>query len=231
MRLSEMAHALSITRSATFRTAYTLTAMGCLLYDERSQTYTLGPGVLGLTFGFVASREVIDIARTELERLRTELGWSVHMGTLDGPSVLYVFRAAAGVGDTSIVHVGRRLPARSTAMGRVLLSGLDREQLVALYRPDAPGASYGKGPALPEILAQAENDRAAGLVIHTGDFEAKIVSAAAPIRDVSRDMVAAINVTRAKSPEALAEVEGVVRGKLLETADRISRLLGFDPEA
>ena len=229
LRLSDMAADLGITRSAAFRTAYTLTAMGCLLHDANSQTFTLGPGVLRLTHGFVAAREVVDVAQPELERLRTEIGWSVHMGVLDGASVLYVFRAAAGVGDASIVHVGRRLPARSTAMGRVLLSGLDDDQLRALYRPDAGGARYGKGPSLPDLLAQADRDRAAGLVIHTGDFEARIVSAAAPVRDVSGDMVAAINVTRANTPEAAAAVQGPAARALADTAARISRLLGYDP--
>jgi len=228
MGLAGIARALGITRSAAFRTTYTLTAMGCLLHDERSQTYTLGPGVLRLTLGFVAAREIVDIAQPELERLRTGLGWSVHMGVLDGTSVLYVFRAAAGVGDTSIVHVGRRLPARSTAMGRVLLSGLGDDQLVALYRPGVPGASYGKGPALPDLLAQADRDRAEKVVIHTGDFEAGIVSAAAPVRDVSGETVAAINVTRPKTPDAIAAVQGTVRDDLSAAADRISRLLGYD---
>lgn len=226
LTLREIADALGITRSAAFRTVYTLSETGCLLHDERSQSYSLGPGVLRLTYGYVATREIVEIAQPELERLRDRSGWSAHLGVLDGASVLYVLRAPAREVGGSIVQVGSRLPARGTTMGRVLLADLSEAEIVERFRADSPGAVKGKGPALPGILAQVARDRAAEAVVHEGDFEAGIVSAAAPLRDMTGRVAAAINVTAPKSAEAERAVRGPVREDLVATAQRISRLLG-----
>lgn len=143
LRLAEIAAALGITRSAAFRTVYALSETGCLLHDERAQSYALGPGVLRLTYGYVATREIVEIAQPELQRLRVRTGWSAHLGVLEGTSVLYVLRVPAPQRDVSIVQVGSRLPACSTTMGRVLLAGLFEAELVALCRGEAKAAAGG----------------------------------------------------------------------------------------
>jgi DNA-binding IclR family transcriptional regulator len=231
LSLSEIAAILGITRSAAFRTVYTLAETGCLLHDDRAQCYTLGPGVLRLTYGYVATREIVEIAQPELERLRERLGWSAHLGVLDGASVLYVLRVTGAQRDVSIVQVGSRLPARSTTLGRVLLASLAPEEIIAMYRPDAVsgGKTRGKGPQLPAILRQAEQDGACDAVIHRGEFEAGMLSAAAAIRDMTGRVVAAINVTAVHAPETLQQLESAVRGDLIATAARISKLLGWEP--
>ncbi|QPM92243.1 IclR family transcriptional regulator [Pseudooceanicola algae] len=228
LSLSDIARALGITRSAAFRTVYTLNEAGCLLHDQRSQTYALGPGVLRLTYGYVATREVVEIAQPALEQLRDRIGWSAHLGVLDGASVLYVLRVPGPQRDSSIVQVGSRLPARATTMGRVLLADLGEDDLIGLFRNDH---ARGKGPSLPGILRQATADRAAQAVVHTGDFEAGMVSAAAPLRDMTGQVVAAINVTAPQSATTQAQVGGDIRAALIATAARISVLLGWDQPA
>ncbi|MEM8741409.1 MAG: helix-turn-helix domain-containing protein, partial [Pseudomonadota bacterium] len=54
MSLSEIAGHLGTTRSAAFRTVYTLTHLGYLLHDGRTKTYALGPAVLRLGYGYLA---------------------------------------------------------------------------------------------------------------------------------------------------------------------------------
>ena len=228
LRLSDIAKALGISRSAAFRTTYTLTEMGCLLHDARDQSYSVGAGVLRLTYGFVGAREIPEIAQPELEALRNRTGWSVHLGILDGTSVLYIVRVPALPGDMSIVQVGRRLPARSTTMGRVLLSDLTEEQLIGMFRADSSSAGREKGRAMMELLAQARADRQASAIVHAGDFEAGIVSVGAPVRDLSGRIVAAINATSPNRPDTVKAAQGPVKDDLVRTAQRISRLLGFD---
>lgn len=228
LTLAEIARALGISRSAAFRTVYTLTEMGCLLHDEREQRYALGPGVMRLSYGYFATREVVEIAQGELEKLRGATGWSVHLGVRDGTSVLYLIRIAGDRHNAAIVQVGSRLPARNTTLGRVLLADLEEAELVSLFRADAAGLATGRSPALPGILARAAQDRIAEAVIHAGDFEAGIVSAAAPVRDMTGRVVAAINVTAPHTPDAIAGLDGEVRDALLAAARKISRMLGWD---
>lgn len=224
LSLSEIARIIGQSRSATFRTVYTLSHMGYLLHDERAKTYSLGPAVMRLGYGYMANRELIEIAMPELERLRDRTDWSTHLGMRDGARVLYMLRAPSRLGMGSIVHVGSRLPAASTTMGRVLLAALDDETIAAIYRDAPPAVSGGAILGMADILAQCRRDRMADTVVQVGNFEAGVASAAAPVRDLSGNVVAAINATLAT--ETGTGVPENVRQEVHQTAARISHLLG-----
>ncbi|GKY89399.1 IclR family transcriptional regulator [Sinisalibacter aestuarii] len=224
MSLSDVARAIGQSRSATFRTVYTLAHMGYLLHDERNKTYSLGPAVMRLGYGYMANRELVEIAMPELERLRDETDWSAHLGLRDGARVLYMLRAPSRLGMGSIVHVGSRLPAVGTTMGRVLLAALDDATIVALYRDAPPAVAGGAVLALPDILAQCHRDRESHTVVQIGSFEAGVASAAAPITDMSGNVIAAINATLASG--GASDVPDSVRDAVRESARRISYLLG-----
>ncbi|WP_323765159.1 IclR family transcriptional regulator [Marinovum sp.] len=204
LTLSEIARALDLSRSAAFRTVYTLAHLGFLLHDARRQTYALGPAVLRLGHGYMASRELVQIALPEIERLRDDTEWSTHLGVRDGRSVLYMLRVASRTGMGSIVHVGSRLPAAATTMGRVLLTDLDEDSLVALYRDEQyDHAPSGTPQSMATLLEQWRADRGREVVVQLGSFERGMASVAAPIRDLSGGIVGAINATRAiEVPEA-----------------------------
>lgn len=230
MSLSEIAARLGMTRSAAFRPVYTLALLGYLLHDARTLRYSLGPSVLRLGYGYLATRELVEIALPELERLRDATDWSAHLGVRDGRFVLYVLRAPSRMGLASIVHVGSRLPAAGTAMGRVLLADLTEDALVSLYRDETYQHAPGQTPrSLGELVAQWRQDQASSAVIQVGNFETGIASIAAPIRDLTGHVVAAINVTQVASPDNVRGIEARVRREVLTTAATISRLLGCPP--
>jgi DNA-binding IclR family transcriptional regulator len=225
LSLGDLAEILKTTRSATFRTVYTLTYMGCLLHDERTLTYSLGPAVLRLGYGYIATRELVEVAQPSLVRLRDDSGWSAHLGVLDGTSVLYMLRLPSLQGAASIVHVGSRLPARTTTMGRILLAGLSEERVIGLYHQDA--AKTGSGIKVAPILSQRKRDRRQDTISHVGTFEAGIASIAAPLRDVTGDTVAAISLSARADAVKVDEMGNSIKEMIHETAERISAQLGW----
>lgn len=221
LTLSEIARTLDLSRSAAFRTVYTLSRLGFLLHDVRRQTYALGPAVLRLGHGYMASRELVQIALPEIERLRDETDWSTHLGVRDGRSVLYMLRVASRMGMGSIVHVGSRLPASATSMGRVLLTDLDENSLIELYRDEY----FDHGPrSMTALIEQWRADRMRDVVVHLGSFERGMASVAAPIRDISGGIVGAINATRAF--DTPVEPDSGVVNAVIACARAISRHLG-----
>lgn len=223
LTLSEIAAALGVTRSAAFRTVFTLSEMGCLLQDETTKRYTLGPEVIRLSHGYAAMREVLEVAEHELEDLHAETGWSVHLGVLDGISVLYLIRIAGAACKDAIVRIGSRLPARSTTLGRVLLAHTSEQDLIARFRADAGP----DGRVLSDILRRARKDRLAEYIMHAGDFEAGILSAAAPIRDKANRVLAAVSVTSPTSPEMVKQLNDPIGDALTSKTRKISRMLGW----
>lgn len=225
LSLSEIARLMGISRSAAFRTVYTLADQGFLLHDSAKQTYALGPAVLRLGHGYMASRELVQIAQPEIERLRDEIDWSTHLGARDGRSVVYLLRVPSRMGMGSIVHVGSRLPAAATTMGRVLLTDLDEETLAALFREEMHDRKKpGQARNLQTLLQQWREDRGRDVIMQLGSFERGMASIAAPIHDMSGAIVGAINATRGfERPE---EPDADVVEAVKDCARAISRQLG-----
>jgi DNA-binding IclR family transcriptional regulator len=226
LTLGDIAAILKTTRSAAFRTVYTLTHMGCLLHDERRQTYMLGPAVLTLGYGYIATRELVEVAQPGLERLRDESGWSAHLAVLDGTSILYMLRLPSLQSRSSIVHVGSRLPARSTTMGRLLLAGVSEERVIGLYQQAS--TAMGADQKIAAILTQWRRDRELETISHLGTFEVGIVSVAAPLRDASGTYVAAISLSAHAGAEKMQQMASR-REMIIDTSKRISKLLGWQP--
>jgi DNA-binding IclR family transcriptional regulator len=228
MTLTEMGQTVGVTRSAVFRIAYTLDQLGFLTYDPATRTYALGPQVLRLGYGYLASRDLVEVALPQLEALRDRTGWSAHLGVLEQREVVYLARLPTRRSLSSVVQVGTRLPAHATTMGRVLLSALPAVQLKALYAGVELQAFGPRTPTtLSALLSQAEADRAAGFVAHVAGYEAGVASVAAPVRDVTGASVAAINLSTVALLTSEDELRGPLAREVVVAANRISVALGF----
>jgi DNA-binding IclR family transcriptional regulator len=231
LTLSEVAASLGTTRSSAYRLLYTLEHLGFVEYDARSKNYALGPQVLALGYGYLASRDIIDVAMPHLIRLRDRTGWSAHLGELHGRDVVYVARVATRRSIASIVHVGTRLPAHATTMGRILLSSLSDQEIRELYNQDL-SRSFNLSPYsdLADLLKQIAVDRVDGIVVQSSGYEPGVASVAAPIHDVSGRIVAAINVSAVALLANEVELNGPLKAEVMAAAAAISRDLGQQTE-
>ncbi len=225
MNLSEIARRIGVSRSSAFRLVHTLERLGYLAREDESKTYRLGARVMSLGYAFLSSKDIAELARPELRRLRATTRCSTHLGILDGRDVLYIARYAAHEPAGTMIAVGARLPAHATTMGRVLLA----------HRPAAYVREHFGGPlarftertpvTLDALEALLAADRARGYAISHSNFESGIASIAAPVFDASGDVAAAINVSIAET--AIDErFDTAVRDAVCETARTISRLAG-----
>jgi len=223
MTLSEIAAALEVTRSSAYRLLFTLSHLGFVVADPDTKTYALGPQVLQLGYGYLASRDLVEVATPHLLRLRDRTGWSAHLGERLGRDVVYLARIATRRSIASTVHAGTRLPARLTTMGRILLSGLPVDTVRELYRDET---FSGATASLDALLRQLDDDRAAGVVVQMSGYEPGVASIAAPVRDMTGETVAAINISAVALLTSEAELNGPLKAEVMAAADAISRDLG-----
>lgn len=229
LTLSEAAAAIGVTRSSAYRLLFTLGHMGFIVFDADTKTYALGPEVLRLGYGYLASRDLVEVAMPHLVRLRDRTGWSAHLGELQGRDVVYLARVATRRSIASTVHVGTRLPARATTMGRILLSGLSSDEVRDLYR-DQPYSSEGGQGSLADLDAQLAVDRANGVVAQISGYEPGVASVAASVRDTSGKIIAAINISAVALLTSETDLQGPLTAEVVATAQAISRDLGFKAE-
>ena len=143
--VSELSRELGLTRSTTHRYVATLARLGYLQQDAVTRKYSLGPRVIDLGFTAINSMELRHVAAPHLQRLCDETGHTVNMAILDDVDIVYVERfRASRRGQSEIdldLHVGSRLPAYCTSMGKALLAFLpdaERDEVLAASR--SPGA-------------------------------------------------------------------------------------------
>lgn len=123
--LTELAKRVDLTKATCLRFLQTLQDEGYLDFDESLKRYQLRPLVLELGYAALTSMSLPVVAGPEMQALADRTGGAVNLAVLDGHEVVIVGRNVAHAEKSRLVtmnlHVGMRLPAHCTAMGRVLI--------------------------------------------------------------------------------------------------------------
>jgi IclR family pca regulon transcriptional regulator len=220
-----------MSRSTTHRYVITLVALG-YLEQGASRKYRLGLRVTDLGMSALNSTGLREHAYPYLDELRRRTSYSVSLGVLDGADVVWVDRAPSfrrGQGQNGLdLHPGSRLPAYSTAMGKLLLANLpDEEQRSVLasmkLAKRGPNTIASKKALRDELDEVAEE----GLAVNDEELAAELYAIAAPVRNEARDVVAAVGLSAPSSVISLEELVDALGPHLVSTADRISARLGY----
>jgi IclR family pca regulon transcriptional regulator len=228
----ELAQMCGIGRGSAFRFASALVGLG-YLEQTRSRKYRLSPRVIDLGMAAFSAIGLRGHARSQLQELARASGLDVALGVLDGSEVLVVeeVRPPMRKGRPP-AHAdsgaGARLPAYCTSLGKVLLAHLPsdwQDQLTSEMQ------LLERGPktitSLEELREELENVRTHALGSSDEELLAHTCAIAAPVRDETGDVLAAVSVASRRGAIGL---EGLVKrnAKALEsTAQQISARLGW----
>jgi len=105
-----------------------LTKLGFAGAEDGSR-YSLRPRMLALSHTYTASNTLSSAAQPILERMSSALRESFSVATLDGEDIVYIARTSVSRVMSVDLHIGSRLPAYCTSMGRILLAHLSSDQL------------------------------------------------------------------------------------------------------
>jgi IclR family pca regulon transcriptional regulator len=220
LSLSEVARATGLTRAATRRFLLTLVKLGYVRNDGRE--FSLRPRVLELGYAYLSGLAMPEVAAPHLEELVAKVRESSSISVLDGHHIIYVARVPTKRIMAVAISVGTRFPAYATSMGRVLLSGMTREELdryLAEAALDPITARTVTDPgALRDIVAEVTRQ---GYAIVDQELEEGLRAVAAPIRGAGGSITAAINVSAHASRVSMAAMRSELLPRLLETASRI----------
>jgi IclR family pca regulon transcriptional regulator len=232
--VSELSRQIGLTRSTTHRYVATLAKLGYLRQDAATKRYRLGPRVLDLGFSAIHSMELREISAPHLLLLSDETGYTVNMAVLDGTDIVYVERCRSSLaGQRAIdlnLHVGSRLPAYCTSMGKVLLAFLPAEERRAVLDETR---LHQRGPntltARTALDAELERVRANGLAINNEELAYGLRSIAAPVFTQGGEIAAAINLAVHSSMVSMEKLVAGLSPALVRTAARISEHVGHRP--
>ncbi|PMU08658.1 MULTISPECIES: IclR family transcriptional regulator [unclassified Pseudomonas] len=225
----ELARRLALPRSTIFRLLTTLETMGFV--TRNGNEYRLGMSVLRLGFEYLASLELTELGQPLLARLCDRLNYPSNLVVRDGRSIVYVAKVSPPSVFSSAVTVGTRLPAHATVLGRILLEDLSLAELRELYPEDhLEQFSPGTPKTVLELFDMVQADRQRGFVSSEGFFESTISTIAAPVRDQSGKIVAALGVTIPTTQIVHINFNEMLL-QVRRSADELSRLLDYNSAA
>ena len=221
LTLSEVARICDLTRAAARRFLLTLTDLGYVRTDGRM--FSLTPRVLELGYAFLSGLSLPEVAAPHLERLAAEVRESSSVSVLDGDDVVYVARVPTRRIMTVAINVGTRFPAYATSMGRVLLAYLPEEQMAAyLARVRLDRLTGRTVGSVAGLRAELDRVREQGYAIVDQELEEGLRAMAAPVRDRSGAVTAAVNLSVHASRTSVAVLRAELLPPLLATAERIT---------
>jgi len=227
MTLSDVAKKTSLSRGTARRLLLTLVELGYAGLDAKH--FSLQPRALNLGFAYLHSRNLWQLGQPYMVQLVERVHESCSIAVLDGSEIVYVARVPTTVRIMSInLGIGTRLPAFATSMGRVLLAGLDPEDVARLLEQASPLPKYTPrtigDPAA--LLREIEAVRRQGWALVDQELETGLRSIAAPIVDGNGRVIAALNIGTHASRWPIQKLIQEVLPPLKQTAVSISGLLG-----
>ena len=233
--IADLARAVGLNKSTTHRYVATLDKLYYVHQDPETRKYHLGPRVVDLGFAAIDSMELTRVAAPSLQALADETGYTVSMALCDGPDVVYVDRRRSGRrrGPLTIdlnLHVGSRLPAYCTALGKAMLAYKDAATLrQILDRTDMARRGPNTLTNREQLMVALAKVRQTGVAVNNEELAPGLRSFASPVRDRTGEVVAAINVAvhLSAAPSASEALAARLEPPLRRTAAEISRRLGY----
>lgn len=194
--VSEVAAEIDVHKSTAFRLLGALEGRGLVEQAASRGKYRLGFGLIPLA-GAVSDR--LDVVRQGSEvcgRLAVELGETINVAVLQKHYAVNVDQARGPSTVSTHNWIGRLTPLHCTSSGKVLLAHLDPARRAALLAASGMERLTPRTVTSPDALdAELHRVREAGYAIAVEEYETGLNAAAAPVRDRSGDVVAALSVS------------------------------------
>jgi len=193
--VSELAKHLSLSTSSVHRLLSTLSDEGVLEQDAETGRYRLGLSVFDMAAAMPKQRTLHEAVLVSMTELRSRTGETVQVGVLDGREVVYVERLDSPNTLRVFTQLGRRAGAHRTSSGKAILAHMPRrrlDQLLSGWALDRQTEfTITDQQNLREELTAI---RRRGYAENRQESELGVVSVAAPIREGSGEVVAALSL-------------------------------------
>ncbi|PWH07239.1 IclR family transcriptional regulator [Brachybacterium endophyticum] len=151
LMLREIAEASGFHKASSHRILQALVHRGFALQDPSDQRYRLGSAPMMLAEQYAREDRLPALFSPALAGISHASRELVHLGTMDGTSVLYLDKVEPERTLRVWSRVGHRAPAARTALGRAMLAALDVSGFALAPYADATTADAGPSVPLPHL--------------------------------------------------------------------------------
>lgn len=223
--VTELASQLSLTKSNVHRLLQGLVRQGYARNIEASGRYELTLKLWELGSRVFDRLDVRKLAMPYMKALAQSSSETVHLSVLDGIDVLYLDKIDSPQPVRAYTAIGGRAPAHSVATGKTLLAWADKNIIAAAKKTLV--AYTEKSITEPESLdLELERIRAQGYAMNLGEWRDQVCGVAAPIRDASGRVIAAIGIS-GPAERLKADTMRTMSATVMSAGASISTTLGY----
>jgi len=224
--VSDIARHVGVTVGTSHRLVATLVFTGWAEQSPENRKYRPSQKVVRLAHKMRKTISAREIAHEQLDRLVRASHETGNIAVLSDRRVLYVDKVTSDQPFGIEARVGSRLPAYCTALGKVLVAGLNDagvDGYLDLLKELREQRVKPAPPSPTSFRATVDKARKQGHALDSGEYLPDVFCVAAPIHGSSGHVVAAISVSAPKS-RFESNRDALVRD-VQETAQSISERL------
>jgi IclR family KDG regulon transcriptional repressor len=227
--ITALAKRLGLAKSTVHRLTSTLVSEGFLEKNPLDGRYRLGLSLFALGTLVRRRMDVSKQALVHLDELRERTDETVHLAVLEQADIMYLFNLESQQAIRMRSYLGVRKPAFCTSEGRAILAFSPPAVLARILKHGllARTPKTHTDPAV--LLKQLDEVRLNGYAIDDEESEAGMRGIAAPIRDASGSVIAAVGLA--------GPVQRLTKKSLrsftpwvISAAVAISARLGYQPD-
>jgi DNA-binding IclR family transcriptional regulator len=223
--VTEIAGELGVHKSTASRLVAVLESRGFVEQLSDRGKYRLGFGIARLAGALTVHRDLSQAGRPVCEALARDTGETVNLAILDGARVTNISEVRASGAVAVQNWVGQSTPSHATSSGKVLLAHLAGGDLEQLLGPELKRYTERTITELDRLERELVVIRERGWACTMEEYELGLNALAAPVRDHSGTVVAAISVS-APSYRLTSDDFPRLAARLLSAAADFGRRLG-----
>jgi DNA-binding IclR family transcriptional regulator len=222
--LSQLTRKLQLPRSTGHALLLTYQRTGYVQRCEKTGRYCLGFRLQALANLALGGTSLRTQAAPYLRQLMIDTGLAVHLAVMEDGEAILIDRIEAPGTPQLATWVGKRMGLHCTALGKALISELPPDVLDELIRKQGLMRHNENTIASRRALRLAcQNVQRLGYAIDDEEEEIGVRCIGAPVRDSSREVVAAISISGTK-----AQLENIPAkaAQVMSAATALSKQIG-----
>lgn len=135
LSLTDISTQLHIPKSTLSPILAEMVTQNYLYLSTDTNLYSIGVSSVYLADAYNQTNQIIPFLKNTMKKITNNVGEICQLGKLDGDQIFYILKEEPNT-DTPIKivsHVGKKLPAYCTALGKALLSQLSEQEFNLLY--------------------------------------------------------------------------------------------------
>ena len=231
LSLGELSERLVMDKATVHRLLQTIKESGYVNQNKENRKYSNGFKFLEIGNRVLAKTSTKSIARPFIEKLAYQTTETINLGVLVGTSIIYIDKIESLSTIKVGLNIGTGVPVYCSGMGKALMAFMSKENLDYLL-DNITYIKHTKNTIVEQSMIMKALDRIkkVGYSIDDEEYVDGLICFGAPIFSYHGRPIAAISIACPKYRYDEKEHLNKYTNMLLETANEISKRLGFKQE-